>query len=178
MNDNQRQANALTGSHPEPNRQVLQPASYVQADGQPHKTSGTARVRIYTHSHPSWPTAGDPSPTKHWLGLHLCLHCGSSLQIPAARLCVLTRTHKCTHTHAHAVQTNTCARAHTYTCTRTCTALSLIPLTLQQLCIVDTLGAADDLLAADEDVKGVGVLRVVSAGHGVEGPHAQWVPAW
>jgi hypothetical protein len=35
---------------------------------------------------------------------------------------------------------------------------------------VDALRAADDLLAADEHVKGVGVGGVVGAGHGVEGP--------
>eukprot|EP00227_Mantoniella_beaufortii_P016598 CAMPEP_0197580592 /NCGR_PEP_ID=MMETSP1326-20131121/4344_1 /TAXON_ID=1155430 /ORGANISM="Genus nov. species nov., Strain RCC2288" /LENGTH=559 /DNA_ID=CAMNT_0043144371 /DNA_START=127 /DNA_END=1808 /DNA_ORIENTATION=- len=46
----------------------------------------------------------------------------------------------------------------------------------QQLHVVDALGAADDLLAADEDVEAVGVLGVVGGRHGVERPGAQRVP--
>mmetsp|Transcript_9067 Transcript_9067/g.16351 ORF Transcript_9067/g.16351 Transcript_9067/m.16351 type:complete len:204 (-) Transcript_9067:1255-1866(-) len=38
----------------------------------------------------------------------------------------------------------------------------------EQLGFVDALRARDDLLAADEDVEGVGVIVVVGAGHGVE----------
>mmetsp|Transcript_16109 Transcript_16109/g.40392 ORF Transcript_16109/g.40392 Transcript_16109/m.40392 type:complete len:599 (+) Transcript_16109:180-1976(+) len=45
----------------------------------------------------------------------------------------------------------------------------------EKLGVVDTLRARDDLLTADEDVKGVGVVVVVGAGHGVEGADGQGV---
>jgi ABC-type lipopolysaccharide export system ATPase subunit len=45
----------------------------------------------------------------------------------------------------------------------------------QQVHVVDTLRAGDDLLAADEQVVAVGPAGVVRVGHRVEGPGAQGV---